>query len=290
MSLSTKVIETPRPQLERPGRPLIRTVMTFVTPAMATEWLSNNNEGNRKVRSGEVELIATQILQGKYEPTHQGIGFYDDGTLADGQHRLMAVVEAGEGIWVNVTTGLSKNVVHKIDKGIVRTSLDSLHFLGMKSDNKRVAVCQCMIYQYRTELERRESWAIEKCTSEQFSRYYEKFSQAIEWTLGFGAASKYPAPVQAAVATAWFAEDRDRLGEFMLVMESGEMFSDDDRAAIRLRDYLKDKRYGQGSTARNDLFLRCCASLRYFLARRNLAKLYATSEHAFKFVSHVGEV
>jgi hypothetical protein len=31
-------------------------------------------------------------------------------------------------------------------------------------------------------------------------------------------------------------------------------------------------------------------SLRYFLARRNLAKLYATSDHAFKFVSQVGEI
>ena len=272
------------------GRPSLRTVMTFVTPAMASDWLANNNDGNRNVRKGDVALLKRQIEEGKYEPTHQGIGFYDDGTLADGQHRLHAIVQSGVGIWINVTSGLKRSTVHKIDKGIGRTALDSLHFLGVKSDSRRVAVCQCMIYQLMAEKSGSDRWDIEKSTSEEFSDYYAKLAEAIEFAMGFSAAAKFPAPLKAAVATAWFSESRQRLTEFMLVLDTGEMFSDDDRAAIRLRDYLRDKKYGQGCSARNDLFMRCCGALRYFIARKGLSRLYATTEHVFKFAAYVGEV
>jgi hypothetical protein len=272
------------------GRPSIKTVMTYVTPSMAGDWLANNNDGNRKVRKGDVAVLRRQIEEGKYEPTHQGIGFYEDGTLADGQHRLHAIVEAEVGIWINVTTGLRRTTVHKIDKGIGRTSLDSLHFLGVKSDSRRVAVCQCMIYQLMAERTASDRWDVEKSTSEEFSAYYAKCVDAIEFAMGFSAASKFPAPLKAAVATAWFSQDRQRLTEFMLVLDTGEMFSDDDRAAIRLRDYLRDKKYGQGCSARNDLFMRCCGALRYFIARKGLTKLYATPEHVFQFSAAIGEV
>lgn len=290
MSFSSAVIHNSTVSNGNGGRPSIRTVMTYVTPSMAENWLANNNDGNRKVREGDVELLRSQIEDGKYEPTHQGIGFYEDGTLADGQHRLHAIVRAGVAIWINVTTGLKRTTVHKIDRGLGRTSLDSLHFLGIKSDSRRVAVCQCMIYQLVAEKSDSDRWDVEKCPSEEFSAYYAKFSDAIEFAMGFSAASKFPAPLKAAVAIAWFTEDRQRLTEFMLVLDSGEMFSDDDRAAIRLRDYLRDKKYGQGCTARNDLFLRCCGALRYFIARKGLSKLYATPEHVFKFAAVVGEV
>jgi hypothetical protein len=108
--------------------------------------------------------------------------------------------------------------------------------------------------------------------------------------MGFASGSKYPAPAPASVATAWFTEDRDRLGEFMLVLDSGETFGEGDRAALTIRDYLMSRRYGFGTTARNELFLRCCSSLRYFLAGRNLRKLYATPDNAFPFADSVGEV
>lgn len=271
-------------------RPTMTTAMTFVTPDKARDWLEKNNIGNRDLKRGDVNTLRRQIEEGRYEPTHQGIGFYEDGTLADGQHRLNAIVQSGIGIWINVTTGLKRTAVHKIDRGIGRTSLDSLHFLGLKADNRSVAVCQCMIYQLEAEKAGRERWDIQKCVSEEFAFHYRRFGEAIEFSVGFGASSKCPAPLKAAVATAWYSEDRQRLAEFMLVMDTGEMFSEDDRAAIRMRDYIRDRKYGQGTTQRNDLFFRCCGAIRYFLARRNLSKLYATPDHVFKFAACVGEV
>jgi hypothetical protein len=257
---------------------------------MARDWLAKNNLGNRRVRKSDVLAIAKMIADGKWETTHQGIGFYDDGTLADGQHRLAAIAEADIPVWCYVTTGMPRKANHAIDRGITRTQLDSLHFLGMSADQKKVAICQCMIYQYQAERMGREGWSPAKTTSERFSVFYERFSDAIAYAMGFGASSRFPAPAPAAVATAWFTQDRERLGEFMLILDEGKVFSSADGAAIKIRDYLKDRKYGFGTTARNDLFLRCCSALRYFLAGKNLTRLYATSEHAFKFADAVGEV
>lgn len=264
-------------------KPSINTVLTFVTPQMASNWLANNNEGNRSVRQGEVNLFASEIASGGYEPTHQGIGFYGDATLADGQHRLLGIVKAGIGIWINVTTGLKRRANHKIDNGIPRTPKDALHFMGVKTDQKRVAICTAMIYQHDAEMAGREGWSPAKIPSERYADFYRRFSPAIEFVLSFSSASRIPAPANAAVATAWFTQDRERLGEFMLVLDTGEMFSDRDRACLRIRDYLRDKKYGQGTTARNELFLRCCSALRYFIDGKNLQRLYATADNAFKF-------
>ncbi len=271
-------------------RPMVQSVLTLITGDMAKEWLSNNNNGNRNIRKADVSAIVRMIEAGKWETTHQGIGFYEDGTLADGQHRLTAIATANIPVWCYVTTGMPRKANHAIDRGIKRTQLDSLHFLGMKADQKRVAICQCLIYQYHAERAGRERWSPASCTSEQFSEFYERFSEAISYVVGFGSASRFPAPAPAAVASAWFTEDQSRLGEFMNILEHGEVSSEADRAAIKIRDYLKDKKYGFGTTARNELFLRCCSALRYFIAGKNLTRLYATPDHAFSFAEKIGEV
>jgi hypothetical protein len=255
--------------------------MTYVTPEMATRWLEKNNSGNRNIRKGDVEILRLIIIQGLWEPTHQGVAFYEDDTLADGQHRLTAIAQAGIAVWVNVTTGLPRIAVHAIDGGIIRTKLDCLHFSGVQSDTHRVSVCNLMIAQYKSEEAGRERWLTAKVPSREFEEFYAKFLQAIEFVLSFKRPDRCPAPLTAAVASAWYTQDRERLAQFMAVMHTGETASAQDRAAIRLRDHVNQGKYGAGSPARNDLFLRCCGALRYFIAGKPLSKLYATPEHAF---------
>lgn len=272
------------------GRPLasykppITTVMTRVTPAMAASWLEKNNKGNRNLRKGDVKALRNIIEQGLWEPTHQGFAFYEDGTVADGQHRLTAIVQAGIAVWANVTTGLPRRAIHAIDGGAVRTKTDRLHFSGVKSDAHRVSACNLLIQQFKAEESGRERWTTDKIPSQEFERFYSKFMPAIEWVLSFKRPGRSQAPLTAAVASAWYTQDRDRLAEFMEVMHSGEASGPRDRAAIRLRDHIQQGKHGAGSTARNELFLRSCGALRYFIAEQPLSKLYATAEHAFPLV------
>jgi hypothetical protein len=64
-----------------------------VTPSMAEYYLGKNT-ANRRVSERRVRIYERDLLNGNFGTTHQGIAFYNDGSLADGQHRLLAIVKA----------------------------------------------------------------------------------------------------------------------------------------------------------------------------------------------------
>lgn len=251
----------------------------FVTPEMALEWLAAN-EDNRNLVWADVEYLRDCILAGEWKVTHQGIAFWEDGDLADGQHRLHAIIEAGVGVWINVTRGMPRENAEAIDRGRVRSNKDHLHFSGVKSDTRRVAACVCLTNQYRVERSENASrWSKRRLRPDEFRKFYDAFSPAIEFA--YESNTQLHACVGAAIASAWFTADRERLAQFRSLLASGAATDTGDLAAIKLRDFLLKKQYGQGESARNDLFLKACSALRAFLDGRPLSKLYATNDHAF---------
>lgn len=63
-------------------------VLMDVTPEMASRWLKLNLN-NRTVNHNNVDAIAKDILSNDWDTTHQGIAIAADGTIIDGQHRLL---------------------------------------------------------------------------------------------------------------------------------------------------------------------------------------------------------
>lgn len=103
----------------------ITTSVETITPQMAMEYL-NKNTKNRRIRKDAVAMIARDIATGRFKTTHQGIAFYEDGSLADGQHRLTAIVKAGVPVEMMVTRGCKKDSMMAIDKGTARNTADIL--------------------------------------------------------------------------------------------------------------------------------------------------------------------
>lgn len=89
-----------------------------VTPALAKQWLEKNTN-NRNMNFAKVKKMAKDMREGHWDTTHQGIAIATDGTLVDGQHRLMAVVESGVTIRMNVTFNAPKS--QHIDSGNSRS-------------------------------------------------------------------------------------------------------------------------------------------------------------------------
>lgn len=100
-----------------------------ITPAIAADWLEHN-DANRNLRDARVSAVVRDILDGNFQPTHQGVAFYASGKLADGQHRLRAVVVANKTVVMQVTRGLPEEARPVIDTGTKRTLGDVLHFGG----------------------------------------------------------------------------------------------------------------------------------------------------------------
>lgn len=64
-----------------------------ITPEIAKTYLTRN-VNNRKPSNKTVSIYAREMKMGKWQLTHQGLAFDENGDLLDGQHRLWAVVEA----------------------------------------------------------------------------------------------------------------------------------------------------------------------------------------------------
>ena len=95
---------------------------------MAEEFLTHNIR-NRNIRLPYVDELATYMRQGKWDVTHQGIAFYEDGTLFDGQHRLHAIIKAGIPVKMMVTYGIPLATTHA-DTGLKRSEADLVKLMG----------------------------------------------------------------------------------------------------------------------------------------------------------------
>jgi len=86
----------------------IKTSTVLITPDLAAMWLKTSNKANRSIGERHVDKLANDMISGKWRTTHQGIAFYEDGVLADGQHRLAAIIKSGIAQQMLVVTGLER--------------------------------------------------------------------------------------------------------------------------------------------------------------------------------------
>lgn len=110
------------------GDNIVAEVVT-ITPADATNWL-RCNEHNRPVRKSHVVFLAGEMKAGNWQINGQAIVIAENEQVLDGQHRLLAIIEAGIPIKSLVVYGITPEAFSTIDTGAVRSSADALwlHF------------------------------------------------------------------------------------------------------------------------------------------------------------------
>lgn len=101
----------------------MRTSVETITPSDATEMLKHNHS-NRPVRGTYVKRLASAMRRGEWCVSHQGIAFSTDGTLLDGQHRLMAVVDSGVTCQMMVSRDVHPDAFRVMDQGARRSIAD----------------------------------------------------------------------------------------------------------------------------------------------------------------------
>lgn len=111
----------------------METKLVNVTPELAALWLEKNT-GNRPMRRHLVLRLRDAFSRGEYVQTHQGIAFSDEGVLLDGQHRLKAISELGNGAVfpMLVSRGLASESFKTMDIGAIRNDADALQIKDRK--------------------------------------------------------------------------------------------------------------------------------------------------------------
>ena len=99
--------------------------VTKVTPEQATDWLAERWGEQRTVRTGHVLTLASDMTAGKFKLTPDAI-LRIKGKLANGQHRLAAVVLSGKPQYFLVMTSNDEELYKVIDAGLHRTVSDGL--------------------------------------------------------------------------------------------------------------------------------------------------------------------
>lgn len=156
--INTSPFDLPAPDSPAPVVPLdARTETIHMTPGFARELLAANRfydeaathagRCNRKFKPYLAERYANEMLAGNWVLIHAGIALDTNAELLDGQHRLAALVMAGEvnpdiTVPLSVTYDLAPEVSNKIDTGKPKTIADILSMNGIIDVNHMGALCR----------------------------------------------------------------------------------------------------------------------------------------------------
>lgn len=103
----------------------------LITPEVAKDMLTHNLV-NRTVKRSAVETYARDMKRGVFKESPQGISFDTEGTLIDGQHRLLAVIASGVPVTMYVTRDCAKDSADYIDRGVTRSVKDVVTIAAKK--------------------------------------------------------------------------------------------------------------------------------------------------------------
>lgn len=253
-----------------------------VTPEMAKEWLSETNTANRSLSHHTVSRYATDMISGFWRDTHQNaIAFYEDGALADGQHRLSAVVKAGISVPMYVAFGLERSAANAIDQGRARKMSDVMSIMGVLSDGKYPSATVAMMNVIRTA----EGATNGTPTAHQMAAAIERMKDGIDFShksLTTARGRIQSAPLRASLATAYYFVDRGSVADFAAVMCSGMPSGDADATVITLRNRLLLGRAMTGAKDRVDVYKMCLRFIRAYSSGKVLTMAKSGIELPFR--------
>lgn len=212
----------------------MNTVKMTITPAQAKEWLDSANTRNRSLSVARARIYASDMKAGHWYETHQGIAFYEDGVLADGQTRLKAITIAGCPVEMNVSFGLPLESALGIDAHRMRSTPDQIaisHSAEWIGKNE-IAIAKMML---------RVTDGNSRLSTTEIVEFCEKHRERIQFSMdALPLTQRFisVAPVRCAITMAYDQEETERLRKFARILQSGVMESMNDVAAIRLRERL----------------------------------------------------
>jgi hypothetical protein len=248
-----------------------------VTPTMATEWL-NANTGNRKLREGIVEKYARDMKHGDWTRNPQPIMFYEDGELADGQHRLWAVIESKTSVEFFVQRGVPRDVALNIDTGFGRDLVDNAHISKYDGYITKQGIGTAIFMHRGKRIPDKVLSNAERLV------LLEKYAKHVEFADSFTPQKKIVSsiPIRAAVARAHMhLGDNARLVEFCTILGTG--IPNDavaDRAVLAFRNYMLEIAVDRKTDPR-DIFLKAMNAISYFMKSKPLMNVRVLKDEAY---------
>lgn len=110
----------------------IKTEIKLVTPDLARTFLKSQTK-NRKWRREVINRYKSEMISDKWHLNGQPIIFDVEGHLMDGQHRLMALIEANKTLEMFLVYGINETARETIDIGKSRSMGDIFQMSGIRN-------------------------------------------------------------------------------------------------------------------------------------------------------------
>jgi len=141
------------------------TKIVTVTPEKAASWLRRHklletqdpSMRNRTVKEDKVRCYARDMGDEKWMVNGEPLIFAANGRILDGQHRLLACVEADKAFRTHVVENVSHEAMKTIDTGIGRSAGDQLMIFG-KSNSRNLAVALGVLWRWEQTGKRGFEW------------------------------------------------------------------------------------------------------------------------------------
>lgn len=251
----------------------IKVEVLNITPEMAQKWLCANLQ-NRTISKKTVQAYSNEMSSGRWVLTNQGIAFYDNGILADGQHRLLAIVNSGKTIPMIVTRGLSYDAIIGIDQHRVRSVRDTVNMTsGYKfslTDFASIRLC----------------YGLDKATASMLDAIAPYVSYEIEkvnsWFKRVNS-KLHNAPVKSAIILAYFSGvSEDTLSRFVNVLCSGIPSNEYDVIVLKLREKLLTESSTKSSTDRNNIIKVVQWCIKKYDEKENISRIITPKDFIYK--------
>jgi len=244
-----------------------------VTPEWADTVLKERNTENRRLDSYRVKKYVRDVIDNHWMVNNDDICFDKDGILLNGQHRLAAVVEAKRVAKMSFKFGLDDKVLSTIDEGKTRTNLDVIKLMHQRGNHHTLSAANYVM----------EQMGIKRtCPRVEQLEFHERHFDAAAFACQLTASPFARNPVHAAILRAWYHCDRDRLKQFIDILQTGIYDGNpEDSAAVSLRRYIDAHRLAQTGPARNVLYAKTESAISHFCNRHPITRLYGTCEELF---------
>ena len=243
----------------------------LITPDIAREYLKQNLK-NRNVRQKKVREYASDIKAGKWAASPQPIAFYENGILADGQHRLLAVIEANTPATFYVTYDVPNDCTI-FDRGISRTPADTMKLSNISSPVSTTNGVAIVNFLFSPS----GSFKVSDSVMVDFVNEYEDLLiTTLSLTNSRHKSNQCrKSPVMAAVFCALYCGmSEDGLKKFIAAVNDGFVDKSEQYAAIVLRNYIIQTYAGATHAERKFLFVVTTNAIRDFANGKPRKRIY----------------
>jgi len=157
-----------------------------ITPEIGAVLYRDHNNKNRDIAAGKVRDYQGAMERGEWKLNHQGLAFYKDGMLADGQHRMGALALYGRPLRFVVFPNFEDKAIDTIDRAKGRTAGEALEMHGIEHGKKKAPIAK-IVMEYTYEL---THGARPRFSDPQIEAWVEQHDDLLKQALSIGDGSK----------------------------------------------------------------------------------------------------